>query len=109
MLLPTIEALADEVTDAKICKVNVDEQPELAAKFKVMTIPTLMVFILLTPTKTPMPNFSEKLPKSLPKSRLSEVKAEAVSVQAEWQLNLRLLKNALQEARMLLLQTAQHP
>ena len=44
MLLPTIEALADEVTDAKICKVNVDEQPELAAKFKVMTIPTLMVF-----------------------------------------------------------------
>lgn len=44
MLLPTIEALADEVPDAKICKINVDEQPELAAKFKVMTIPTLMVF-----------------------------------------------------------------
>ena len=44
MLLPTIEALGDEVTDAKICKVNVDEQPELAERFKVMTIPTLMVF-----------------------------------------------------------------
>lgn len=44
MLLPTIEELADEVTDAKICKINVDEQPELAAQFKVMTIPTLMVF-----------------------------------------------------------------
>lgn len=44
MLLPTIEQLADEVTDAKICKINVDEQPELAAQFKVMTIPTLMVF-----------------------------------------------------------------
>ncbi len=44
MLLPTIEELAGEVTDAKICKINVDEQPELAAQFKVMTIPTLMVF-----------------------------------------------------------------
>ena len=44
MLLPTIEELAEEVTDAKICKINVDEQPELAAQFKVMTIPTLMVF-----------------------------------------------------------------
>lgn len=44
MLLPIVEQLADEVTDAKICKINVDEQPELAAQFKVMTIPTLMVF-----------------------------------------------------------------
>ncbi len=44
MLLPTIEELAGEVTNAKICKVNVDEQPELAARFRVMTIPTLIVF-----------------------------------------------------------------
>lgn len=43
MLLPVIEELADEVTDAKICKVNVDEEPELAQRYKVMTIPTLMV------------------------------------------------------------------
>lgn len=43
MLLPVVEGLAEEVTDAKICKVNVDEQPELAEKFKVMTIPTLVV------------------------------------------------------------------
>jgi thioredoxin 1 len=43
MLLPTIEELAGEVTNAKICKVNVDEQPELAAQFNVMTIPTLIV------------------------------------------------------------------
>lgn len=42
MLLPVIEELADEVTDAKICKVNVDEEPELAQRYKVMTIPTLM-------------------------------------------------------------------
>ena len=44
MLLPTIEALAEEVTNAKICKINVDEEPELAARFRVMTIPTLLVF-----------------------------------------------------------------
>lgn len=43
MLLPTIEALAGEVTTAKICKVNVDEEPELAQKYGVMSIPTLVV------------------------------------------------------------------
>lgn len=43
MLLPVIEELANEVTNAKICKINVDEQPELAAQFDVMTIPTLVV------------------------------------------------------------------
>ena len=43
MLLPVIEELADEVTSAKICNINVDEQPELAAQFDVMTIPTLIV------------------------------------------------------------------
>lgn len=43
MLLPVIEELADEVKDVKICKVNVDEEPELAQEYKVMTIPTLMV------------------------------------------------------------------
>lgn len=44
MLLPIIEELAGEVTNAKICKVNVDDNPELAARFSVMTIPTLLVF-----------------------------------------------------------------
>ena len=44
MLLPVIEELAGEITNAKICKINVDEQPELAAKFNVVTIPTLMIF-----------------------------------------------------------------
>lgn len=43
MILPIIEDLASEVTNAKICKVNVDEQPELASKFNVMSIPTLVV------------------------------------------------------------------
>lgn len=44
MLLPVIEELAGEVTNAKICKVNVDEQQDLAARFRVMSIPTLIVF-----------------------------------------------------------------
>ena len=43
MLLPIIEELSNEVTDAKICKVNVDEQPELAEQYGVMSIPTLVV------------------------------------------------------------------
>lgn len=43
MLSPIIEEIADEVTGKKICKVNVDEQPELARKFGVMSIPTLVV------------------------------------------------------------------
>ena len=44
MVLPIIEELAGEGKDAKICKVNVDEQPELAKEYRVMSIPTLMVF-----------------------------------------------------------------
>ena len=44
MLLPTIEELANSLTDVKICKVNVDDESELATKFGIMSIPTLMVF-----------------------------------------------------------------
>lgn len=40
---PIIEELAEEMTDAKICKIDVDEQAALAAQFRVMSIPTLMV------------------------------------------------------------------
>lgn len=44
VVLPIIEELAEEVTSAKICKINVDEEASLAQKFKIMTIPTLLVF-----------------------------------------------------------------
>ena len=44
MVGPIIEEIAGEVTDAKICKVDVDAQPELARQYKVLSIPTLMVF-----------------------------------------------------------------
>ncbi len=43
MLSPIIEELAEELTQIKICKVNVDEQGELAEKYRVMSIPTLLV------------------------------------------------------------------
>lgn len=43
MMLPIIDAVASEATNAKIAKVNVDEQSELATQFEVMSIPTLVV------------------------------------------------------------------
>lgn len=43
MLMPVIEEIAGEVSDAKICKVNVDDEPDLAGRYNVMSIPTLIV------------------------------------------------------------------
>ena len=43
MLSPTVDAIAEERPDIKVGKVNVDEQNELAAKFGIMSIPTLVV------------------------------------------------------------------
>ena len=44
MLSPIVDEVAEERTDIKVGKVNVDEQPDLAAEFGVMSIPTLLVF-----------------------------------------------------------------
>ena len=44
MLSPIVDEVAEERTDVKVGKVNVDEQPELAGQFGVMSIPTLLVF-----------------------------------------------------------------
>ncbi|MCD8098447.1 MAG: thioredoxin [Lachnospiraceae bacterium] len=43
MVSPLVDDIAAERSDIKVGKVNVDEQPELAAQFKVMSIPTLVV------------------------------------------------------------------
>lgn len=44
MLSPVVDEVVEERTDVKVGKVNVDEQPELAGQFGVMSIPTLLVF-----------------------------------------------------------------
>lgn len=44
MVLPVVEEIAEERDDIVVGKVNVDEQPELASRYGVMTIPTLIVF-----------------------------------------------------------------
>jgi len=44
MLSPIVDEVAEERADIKVGKVNVDEQPDLAAQFGVMSIPTLLVF-----------------------------------------------------------------
>lgn len=43
MVGPILEEIARERADVKVGKVNVDEQPELASQFSVMSIPTLVV------------------------------------------------------------------
>ena len=43
MVGPILDEIAEEREDIKVCKVNVDEEPELAAQYDVMTIPTLMI------------------------------------------------------------------
>lgn len=43
MLGPVIDSIADEVKHAKVGKIDVDEQQELAQKFNVMSIPTLVI------------------------------------------------------------------
>ena len=44
MVAPVVEQIADEHPEIKVCKVNVDEEMELAQQYRVMSIPTLMVF-----------------------------------------------------------------
>lgn len=43
MLAPVLEEIAKERPDVRVLKVNVDQQPKLAAKFHVMSIPTLVL------------------------------------------------------------------
>ncbi|MCQ2590910.1 MAG: thioredoxin [Treponema sp.] len=44
MLAPVLKTFAEENPNVKVCKINVDEQAELAEQFNVMSIPSLVVF-----------------------------------------------------------------
>ena len=44
MVVPIVEEIARERDDIKVVKINVDEEPALAAQYQIMSIPTLMVF-----------------------------------------------------------------
>ena len=43
MIGPVLDEIAEEREDIKVCKVNVDEEPELAAQYQITSIPTLFV------------------------------------------------------------------
>ncbi len=45
MMAPVIEEISNDLENkAKVCKVNVDENSELASKYEIMSIPTFLIF-----------------------------------------------------------------
>ena len=44
MVSPIVDEIANESDKIKVAKINIDEQPQLASQYGVMSIPTLMVF-----------------------------------------------------------------
>ena len=44
MLSPIIDELANEINDVNFYKLNVDENEEIASKYSIMSIPTLLIF-----------------------------------------------------------------
>ncbi len=44
MMAPVVETFADAHPEIKVCKINIDDESELAVRYKVMSIPTLVVF-----------------------------------------------------------------
>ena len=44
MIAPVLEEIAAQRSDIKLCKVNVDKQQELAIRYGIMSIPTLLIF-----------------------------------------------------------------
>lgn len=66
MVAPIMDELAEEYEGkAKICKINVDDEGELAAKFRVMSIPTIMVY--------KNGNMAERIVGAMPKNEFKNI------------------------------------
>ncbi|MFI3201470.1 MAG: thioredoxin [Eubacteriales bacterium] len=52
MIGPILEEISEEVSNVKIGKVNVEEEGEIAVKFRIMNIPTLILFVNGEPVET---------------------------------------------------------
>ncbi len=52
MMSPVIDQMAEENESVKFGKINVDENPDLAEKYNIMSIPTIMIFKAGDPVKT---------------------------------------------------------
>ena len=52
MVSPIVDEIAEETTSVKVGKLNVDEEMSIAAKYEVMSIPTLILFKNGQPVKT---------------------------------------------------------
>ena len=52
MLSPIVDGIAEEHPEIKVCKIDIDEEPSLAEKFGVMSIPTLVVMKNGKPVRT---------------------------------------------------------
>ena len=44
MMSPIVDEIAEESTEVKVCKIDVDEADDIPARYSIMSIPTLMVF-----------------------------------------------------------------
>ena len=44
MMAPIVEALSEELSDVKVCHINIDENIDIAQKYRVMSIPTFIAF-----------------------------------------------------------------
>ena len=43
MIAPVLEQIAAERPDIKVCKVNIDQEPDLASQYRIVSIPTLLI------------------------------------------------------------------
>lgn len=43
MMSPVVDSIAEDMPEIKVCKINVDDEPDIARQFNIMSIPTLVV------------------------------------------------------------------